>query len=178
MTNEKLIEILEERFQANMHLHENIKWEDVVVRLNDQVLESLMLMELSMGEPDVVKYDEVNDKYVFFDTVKESPDERGSITYDQEAENIRLKKNMPTKGNAVTLAKVSNTNLLDEDDYFFLQSLADFDLKRSVWLKTPDSVREKGGALFGDKRYGRVFIYHNGADSFYKSRGFRSKLEV
>lgn len=178
MKKEDIVKILKERFEENTHYHTDVLWEDVEKRFTDKALESLIKMEVSGGEPDLVRVDKELDQYVYFETFKETPENRGSITYDQKSEDIRLKAKMPTQGNAITLCENMNTELLNEEDYFYLQSLDDFDLKTSVWLLTDDEVRSKGGAIFGDKRYGRTFIYHNGAQSFYKSRGFRSKLAL
>lgn len=174
----KLKEVLKERFHTNSEYHEGVEWAEVEKRLTDDNLRVLLKMELSKGEPDVVYYDTVSDKIVFFDTVKEVPEERGHITYDQASEDIRLKKGMPTKGNAVTRVKEMGTELLTETDYIFLQTLGDFDLKTSVWLYTYEEIRDLGGAIFGDKKYNRTFVYHNGAQSFYKTRGFRSKFSI
>lgn len=176
MTKTEILERLELRFNEYPQYHEGIVWEDVEKVLTKQHIESLINMEEALGEPNVVKEDE--DYYYFFDTLQETPEERGNITYDQASEDARKKEKLPIKGNAQTLALNSKTELLNEDDYLYLQSLDDFDLKTSVWLQTPEDVRKKGGALFGDKRYGRAFIYHNGAKSFYKVRGYRTKLKV
>ncbi len=175
MDKSKLKEVLKERFKENMHLHEDVKWEDVENKLTDDILETLLAMEEAQGEPDVIVY---KGSLYFFETLKETPVERGNITYDQKGEDSRAKEKLPIRGNAKSIVAAQKSELLTFEEYFYLQSLDDFDLKTSVWLETPEDVREKGGALFGDKRYGRAFCYHNGAKSFYKVRGYRSKVKL
>lgn len=175
MTTNELITILENRFNQNSKYHENISWEDVKNRLNDENLKTLMYMEETNGEPDIIGFNQENNKYIYCDTSKESPNRR-SLCYDIEALNSR-KANKPIS-DAVTEASNNNLRLLTEEEYFYLQSLGDFDLKTSSWLHTPSDIRELKGSIFGDKRYGRTFIYHNGAESYYSSRGFRGILEI
>lgn len=165
---------LKMRFLNNMHLHKDVDWKDVEPKI-DKILKTIEAMEDLGGEPDLIK---LNDELYYVDTVKETHEDRGNITYDQKAEDSRAKAKLPIKGNAKTIVENMGAELLSEADYLQLQELDDFDLKTSVWLETPESIREKGGAIFGDKRYGRAFIYHNGAQSFYKVRGFRSKVKL
>lgn len=174
-----LINILKERFEQNRERHQDIEWSVVERRLTDtpDKLNSLNAMEVTGGEPDVVRYDEQADAYLFFDCSPETP-ERHSICYDQAGEDERTKKGIYPGGNAIELAKQMGIEVLDEEKYRYLQSLGEFDTKTSSWLKTPDSIRKLGGAIFGDRRYGHVFIYHNGAQSFYSGRGFRGVLSV
>ena len=176
MNNPQLIEILRERFIKNAALHSGIDFETIIGRLTPRVLESLKYMEESGGEPDIIAYDKSEDKYIFFDTSKESPIGRRSYCYDDEALNSR-KANKPFSS-AMKEAVDHCVEILSEEDYFFLQSLGDFDLKSSSWLYTPAEIRNRGGAIFGDKHFGRTFIYHNGAESYYSNRGFRVKLKV
>lgn len=175
MDYSNLLEILENRFKENSDLHEGVNWQDVLARLDDEKLAVINNMEEFGGEPDLIVF---NDTFMYVDTVVESVEERTNITYDQAAQDSRAKQKLPIKGNAVTICENIGTTLLSEEEYLYLQSLKDFDLKTSVWLKTDENVRKKGGAIFGDKRYGKAFIYHNGAQSFYKVRGFRSKLDI
>ena len=163
MTNEELISILEKRFIVNKKMHEDIIWNDVLKRLNDKSLNSLRYMEETGGEPDVIMYDKENDKYVFFDTSKESPIGRRSFCYDLDALNSR--KNNKPNSDIITEANNNMVKILDEEEYKYLQSLGEFDLKSSSWILTPVDIRKLGGALFGDKKYNRTFIYHNGAES-------------
>lgn len=175
MTKNEMIQILKERFTESMHLHEDVLWEDVNDLLTDDKVNVMIKMEEAGGDINIVR---LNGQLHVVDTVKETTEERSSITYDQAAQDSRAKEKLPIKGNAVSIAQERGVELLNETDYFELQQLDDFDLKTSVWLLTPDDVRKKGGALFGDKRYGRAFIYHNGAKSFYKVRGYRTKLKL
>lgn len=177
LTKEELLDRLKNRFEKHTERHEDITWEQVEERLNndDGGLIILSKMETTGGEPDVVKIDETG-RITFFDCFKECPAERKSLCYDQAALEAR-KKHKP-EGSAKQMADEMGTQLLDEDEYFYLQSLGDFDLKTSTWLLTPDDIRSKKGAIFGDKRYGRTFIYHNGADSYYGSRSFRTKVTI
>lgn len=172
------LKVLENRFKDNMERHQNIKWEDVFGRLvnNLDKMYSLYLMEESGGEVDVVGFDEVSNKYIFMDCVKESPSGRRSLCYDDEALNAR-KANKPV-GSAVGLAQKMGIEILNEEEYRYLQTLVSFDLKTSSWIKTPPKIRKLKGALFCDKRYDSIFVYHNGADSYYSSRGFRGILKV
>lgn len=176
MNNEELIKILEERFIKNQNLHRDIKWEDVLKRLTDEVLNSLKYMEETGGEPDVIMYDKENDKIVYCDTSVESPSGRRSLCYDEEALNSR-KANKPVSS-ALFEATKHNLSMLNEKEYMFLQSLGDFDQKSTSWIQTPGEIRREGGALFADKKYSRTFIYHNGVESYYSNRGFRALLKI
>lgn len=173
-----LLALLEERFNSNMSRHNGISWEDIQNKLlfNKEALFSLNKMEESGGEPDVVKYDKDTDTYIFMDCSKETPIGRRSICYDRKALDAR-KQNKPDN-TAMDMANEMGTTILNEEEYRYLQTLGDFDLKTSSWISTPEAIRKLGGALFGDKRYNTVFIYHNGADSYYSVRGFRSLLKV
>lgn len=176
--NKELLSVLKYRFEKNIQRHIGILWNEVENRLNnnpDKLL-SISKMEETGGEHDVVGYNKAENKYIFMDCSLESPVGRRSLCYDKEALD-RRKENKP-KNNAIDIAKEMGIQLLIEDDYHFLQSLGSFDMKTSSWLATPENVRRLGGAIFGDYRFGRVFIYHNGAESYYASRGFRGKLKV
>lgn len=175
---EELLNILQTRFEKNPNRHKGIKWADVQKRLetNPAKLWSLDQMEETQGEPDVIGYDKKADAYIFCDCAAESPKGRRSICYDTEA--LESRKEHKPKNSALGMAKEMGIEILTEQEYFELQKLGNFDLKTSSWLKTPKEVRELGGAIFGDRRFGRVFIYHNGAESYYGVRGFRGKLLV
>lgn len=174
----ELIKTLKTRFEKNPNRHENIKWEEVQKKLesNSEKLCSLNEMERTEGEPDVIGYDENTKEYLFFDCSAESPKGRRSFCYDRKALDSR-KENKP-KNNAVDLANEIGIEILDEEQYRYLQTLGNFDLKTSSWIKTPDEIRKLGGAVFCDKRYNTVFLYHNGAESYYAARGFRGVLKV
>lgn len=176
--HEALLQLLKMRFEANMHRHEGLEWNDIQIRLanNPEKLNTLSEMELTGGEPDVVKYDASTDVFIFFDCSVESPKGRRSLCYDRVALEAR-KKHKP-KNNALDLAMEMDVEILTEDEYRHLQKIGDFDLKTSSWIQTPTDIRNIGGALFCDYRYGHVFVYHNGADSYYAARGFRSSLRV
>ena len=176
MSNEELILILEKRFIKNENMHKEINWNDVLKRLNNEALFSIKYMEETGGEPDVIMYDKENDKYVYCDTSIETPIGRRSFCYDIDALNSR-KSNKPNS-DIITEANNNKVKVLDETEYKYLQSLGDFDLKSSSWILTPMEIRKLGGALFGDKRYNRTFIYHNGAESYYSNRGFRVLLKI
>lgn len=176
MSNEELILILEKRFIKNEKMHKGINWDDVLKRLNNESLFSLRYMEETGGEPDVIMYDKENDKYVYCDTSIESPIGRRSFCYDIDALNSR-KSNKPNS-DIITEANNNKVKVLDETEYKYLQSLGDFDLKSSSWILTPMEIRKLGGALFGDKKYNRTFIYHNGAESYYSNRGFRVLIKI
>ena len=176
MSNEELILILEKRFIKNEKMHKGINWNDVFKRLNNEALFSIRYMEETGGEPDVIMYDKENDKYVYCDTSIESPIGRRSFCYDIDALNSR-KSNKPNS-DIITEANNNKVRVLDETEYKYLQSLGDFDLKSSSWILTPMEIRKLGGALFGDKKYNRTFIYHNGAESYYSNRGFRVLLKI
>lgn len=178
-SKENLINLLKSRFVENQDRHKGLKWEAVQARLeaNDKKLASLNAMETTGGEPDVIGFDDQTDEYLFADCSAQTPNRR-SICYDQAGEDVRKKKGLIPGGNAVALAKAMGIELLDEDQYRHLQTLGEFDTTTSSWIKTPANIRKLGGALFGDRRYNTVFIYHNGAESFYSARGFRGLLRV
>lgn len=173
----QLQEVLKQRFEENEFRHKGIKWSDVEKRLSPNVLRVLNAMESSEGEPDVIGYNNTEDVYLFVDCSEQSPTRR-SICYDREGEEKRKKKGINPGGNAVDLAKEMGVELLSEEQYRKLQAIGDFDTKSSSWLKTPESIRNLGGAIFGDKRYETTFVFHNGAESFYSGRGFRGVLKV
>ncbi len=174
----ELIAALKSRFESNMKRHEGIKWESVEKKLNaaGAKLRSLFEMEQTGGEPDVTGYDAKTKEYIFTDCSAESPSGRRSLCYDEEALESR-KQNTPA-GSAMGMAAEMGIEILNEAEYFELQKLGRFDTKTSSWLKTPAEQRIHGGALFGDWRYARVFIYHNGAESYYAARGFRAKIKI
>lgn len=173
---QQLTEILKQRFEENTQRHEGLIWEPISKRLQQspQKIQSLLAMEASGGEPDVIGYEESSEQYLFVDCAAESPKARRSCCYDQAA--LEARKKYKPNFSALARAEEMGVDLLSERQYFQLQSLGEFDLKTSSWLKTPVEVRELGGAIFGDRRYNRVFIYHNGAESYYASRGFRTSL--
>ena len=175
---EQLLGTLKARFEKNMNRHNGLEWAAVQARLevNPGKLWSLSEMERTGGEPDVAGYDEQTDEYIFYDCSAESPRGRRSICYDPEALAAR-KENKPADS-AVGMAADMGIELLTEEQYRELQKLGRFDTKTSSWLKTPSEIRKLGGAIFGDFRYGTVFVYHNGADSYYAARGFRGALRV
>ncbi|KAB2442682.1 DUF4256 domain-containing protein [Bacillus luti] len=175
---EELLKVLQARFEKNMNRHEDLEWAKVEVKLNanPEKLWSLNEMEVTGGEPDVVGYDKEKDEYIFCDCSKESPKGRRSLCYDLEALEAR-KKHKP-ENNAIDVAAAMGIELLTEEQYRELQQLGDFDMKSSSWVQTPSDIRELGGALFCDYRFGHVFVYHNGADSYYAARGFRGSLKV
>jgi len=175
---EELLSVLEARFEKNMQRHTGIEWNKVVVKLkaNPDKLWSLDEMERTEGEPDVIAYDENTDEYVFYDCSAESPKGRRSICYDHEALEKR-KENKP-KDSALNMAEEMGIKILNEEEYKELQKLGKFDTKTSSWIATPSDIRKLGGALFSDFRYNTVFVYHNGADSYYAARGFRGSLRV
>ncbi|MBZ5201635.1 DUF4256 domain-containing protein [Planomicrobium chinense] len=175
---EELLNTLKERFEKHIDRHEFLDWPKIQKKLEatPDKLWSLHEMERTGGEPDVVEYDETNDEYVFYDCSKESPTGRRSVCFDPEALESR-KKNKP-ENSAVGMAADMGIELLTEEQYRNFQKLGDFDLKTSSWVQTPPEIRDRGGALFCDSRYGQVFLYHNGADSYYAARGFRGSLRV
>lgn len=176
MSNEELIQALEKRFHQNKNLHQDIEWQIILKRLTNEVLTKLKYMEETGGEPDVIMYDKKNDKYIYCDTSVESPIGRRSVCYDEDALNSR-KTNKPTSS-VITEVEKYNLTLLNEEEYMYLQTLGNFDLKSSSWLLTPKEIRTLGGAIFGDKKFNRTFIYHNGAESYYSSRGFRVLIRI
>ncbi|MFM8739007.1 MAG: DUF4256 domain-containing protein [Cytophagales bacterium] len=172
----QLLKILQVRFDKNMLRHTSMKWADVEKRLTAAKLWSLHQMESTGGEPDVVAFDKKSGEYIFCDCASESPAGRRSLCYDREAWEGR-KENKP-KSNVHDEAEAMGVVLLNEEQYRQLQKLGKFDTKTSSWLQTPAQIRKLGGAIFGDYRYGHVFIYHNGAGSYYAARGFRGALRV
>jgi len=175
---ETLIELLKDRFEKNSHRHREIEWPSVQTKLikSPDKLWSLQEMENTGGEPDVVAYDQHSDEYLFMDCSPETPKGRRSLCYDREA--LESRKDHPPKNSAIDIAIEMGVELLTEEQYHQLQKLGEFDLKTSSWLATPDEIRQLDGALFADRRYGRVFVYHNGAQSYYAVRGFRCCLRV
>lgn len=173
-----LLGTLEARFAANLSRHEGIRWADVRERLESapEKLWTLAEMERTGGEPDVIGYDEDAGVYLFVDCSEQSPGGRRSVCYDHEALEAR-KKHKP-ENSAVGMARDMGADLLTEEEYRRLQELGEFDTTTSSWLETPPGIRELGGAIFGDLRYGTVFVYHNGAQSYYAARGFRCALRV
>lgn len=175
---DKLLKVLKTRFEENMNRHKGQKWANVEAKLlaNPDKLWSLNEMERTEGEPDVVGYDKKSGEFIFFDCAEESPKGRRSVCFDHEALNAR-KEHKP-KDSAVGMATAMGIELLTEEQYRELQKLGEFDLKTSSWVQTPADIRKLDGALFCDRRYGHVFTYHNGAQSYYAARGFRGVLRV
>jgi hypothetical protein len=175
---EELLRTLKARYEKNMNRHEGLEWAKVQANLeaNTHKLWSLGEMERTGGEPDVVGFDKKSGAYIFYDCSVESPKDRRSLCYDREAWEAR-KENKPA-GNATDMAAALGIELLTEEEYRELQKLGNFDTKTSSWIKTPSDIRKLGGALFCDRRYGNVFVYHNGAESYYAARGFRGSLRV
>ncbi len=173
-----LLTTVKARFEKHTNRHKDIKWADVQARLetNADKLWSLNEMERTDGEPDVVGYDSETDEYVFYDCSPESPKGRRSLCYDREAHEAR--KEFKPADTAVDMATVMGIELLSEEEYRVLQLLGNFDLKTFSWIKTPATIRKLGGAVFCDRRYNTVFLYHNGAESYYAARGFRGSLRV
>lgn len=174
----ELLEILQARFEKNMKRHKGLVWSKVQAKLdkNSSKLWSLHEMEETGGQPDVVGYDKKTDEFIFFDCSPESPKGRVSVCYDREG--LESRKEHKPKNTAMDMAAAMGVELLTESEYRDLQKLGEFDLKTSSWLVAPADIRKLGGALFGDRRYGHVFVYHNGAQSYYNSRGFRGSLRV
>ncbi len=175
MQCEEILKVLKIRFAQNMNRHNNIQWEKIQTILEDNVakLWSLNEMERTGGEPDVIIY---NGEYFFYDCSSESPNGRRSLCYDNEALESR-KENKP-KSSVIDMATTMGIELLTENQYRALQELGNFDLKTQSWIKTPVNIRKLGGAIFCDRRYGTVFTYHNGAESYYANRGFRGSLKI
>ncbi len=175
---EELLRTLKERFEKHMHRHTGLEWSRVQARLAEHPEKwfSLYEMERTGGEPDVIGMDETTGEILFCDCSAESPKGRRSLCYDREAWEAR-KENKP-QGSAVEMASAMGVEILTEEQYRFLQTLGEFDTKTSSWVKTPPEIRRLGGALFCDRRYNTVFVYHNGADSYYAARGFRALLRV
>ena len=175
---EELINVLKARFEQSMNRHKGLEWYKVQARLeaDAEKLWSLYEMERTGGEPDVVGHDEKAGEYIFYDCSAESPKGRRSVCYDREA--LESRKEHKPDNSVMDMAAAMGIELLTEDQYRELQKLGDFDLKTSSWVKTPASIRKLGGAIFCDRRYGTVFVYHNGAESYYAARGFRGLLRV
>ena len=175
---EELLQTLKARFESNMKRHKNLKWAEVQAALEAGPgrLRSLDEMERTGGEPDVVGYDKKTGEYIFYDCSAESPKGRRSVCYDREALDSR-KEHKP-KNSAMDMAAAMGIELLTEEQYRELQKLGEFDTKTSSWVKTPPEIRKLGGAIFCDRRYDTVFVYHNGAESYYAARGFRGSLRV
>lgn len=175
---EVLIKTLQTRFEKNKHRHEGMNWAQVETKLdnNPAKLSSLHAMELTGGEPDVIGFDESTSEYIFCDCSAESPKGRRSLCYDREALDAR--KEFKPENSAVDLAAEMGIEILTEEEYSALQQLDHFDTKTSSWVKTPAAIRKLGGAIFAEYRYDHVFIFHNGAQSYYAARGFRGSLKV
>lgn len=175
---DNLLETLKTRFEKNMGRHKGIQWADVQERLEAKPakLWSLDEMEDTDGEPDVIGFDKKTGEYLFVDCSAESPKGRRSLCYDAEA--LASRKEHKPKNSAVNMADEMGIELLTEEEYRALQELGDFDTKTSSWVQTPKAIRDRGGAIFCDRRYGQVFMYHNGAESYYAARGFRGMLRV
>jgi hypothetical protein len=176
--SETLMGILRTRFEKNANRHKGLKWSDIQAKLeaNPEKLWSLDEMEETGGEPDVVGFDKKTGEYIFYDCAPESPKGRRSICYDPQA--LESRKEHKPKDSAIAMADAMGIEILTEEQYRELQKLGEFDLKTSSWVKTPTEIRKRGGALFCDRRYDTVFLYHNGAESYYAARGFRGCLKV
>lgn len=175
---EALLTTLKTRFESNMNRHKGLEWAKVQAKLeaSKEKLRSLDEMERTGGEPDVVGHDKKTGAYVFYDCSAESPKGRRSICYDREA--LEARKEHKPKDSAVNMATAMGIEILSEEEYRELQKLGEFDTKTSSWIKTPPDIRKLGGALYCDRRYDHVFVYHNGAESYYAARGFRGSLRV
>jgi Protein of unknown function (DUF4256) len=174
----ELLQLLQARFEKHMGRHKDLQWAKVQARLeaHGEKLWSLHEMERTGGEPDVVGHDKKTGEYIFFDCSAETPKGRRSVCYDREA--LESRKEHKPKNNALDMAAAMGAELLTEEQYRELQKLGEFDTKTSSWVKTPADIRKLGGALFCDRRFGHVFVYHNGAESYYAARGFRGSLRV
>lgn len=177
---EELLLTLKSRFEKNMNRHIGINWTDVESKLISgdvkAKLWSLNEMEKTGGEPDVIAQDQKSGEYIFYDCSAESPKDRRSTCYDQEA--LESRKEHKPKNSAIGMADAMGIQILSEEEYRYLQKFGNFDTKTSSWIKTPEKIRDLGGAIFADFRYGNVFVYHNGAESYYGSRGFRGSLKI
>jgi hypothetical protein len=173
-----LLRVLETRFKKNSSRHQGMAWAKVQAKLeaNAEKLWSLNEMEKTGGEPDVVSHDQETGEYIFFDCAAQTPGDRVSLCYDEEA--LAARKEHKPKGSALGMAAAMGVELLTEEQYLELQKVGEFDTKRSSWIRTPAEIRKLGGALYGDRRYGRVFVGHNGAESYYSGRGFRASLRI
>jgi hypothetical protein len=176
--NEDFLVVLKTRFEKNMSRHKNLSWTKVQAKLekNAQKVVSLFEMEKTGGEPDVIGYDKKKDEYVFCDCSPESPNGRRSFCYDREA--LESRKEHKPKNSVVDAARAMGIEIMDEEQYRDLQKLGEFDIKTSSWIQTPSEIRKLGGAIFADRRYDHVFVYHNGAESYYAARGFRGLLRI
>lgn len=176
--HEKLLCTLKTRFEKNMSRHKDLEWAKVQAKLkaSPEKLWSLNEMEITGGEPDVVDYNKSTDEYIFYDCCPETPTGRRNVCYDHEA--LEARKTFKPADSAVNMANMMGIDILTEEQYRELQRLGKFDTKTSSWVKTPSNIRELGGALFCDRRYDTVFLFHNGADSYYAARGFRGLLKV
>lgn len=178
--SEELILTLRARFEKNMNRHKGISWSDVEKKLNSKQagdkLWSLSQMEVTGGEPDVIGYDKKSGEYIFYDCCAESPKERRSVCYDHQA--LESRKEHKPKNSALGMAEDMGIEILSEEEYKELQKFGKFDTKTSSWIKTPADIRKLGGAIFADWRYGQVFVYHNGAESYYAARAFRGSLRI
>lgn len=172
----ELLLVLKTRFEKNMNRHKGLEWAKVQAKLKIEKLWSLSEMERTGGEPDVVGFDKKTGEYIFYDCSQESPKDRRNVCYDHEA--LESRKEFKPKDTALDMAAAMGIEILSEEEYKELQKLGNFDTKTSSWLKTPFEIRKLGGALFADRRYDHVFVYHNGAESYYGVRGFRGSLRV
>ena len=177
---EELLKALKARFEKNMKRHEGLAWSDLQARLvrKSAALWSLREMERTGGEPDVIGRDKDTGEYVFCDCSAESPEGRRNVCYDREGQKKREKDGLPVAGNVLDMAAAIGIEPLTEEQYRELQKLGSFDTKSQSWLKTPPEITRQGGAIFGDRRFGRVFVYHNTAPCFYRGRGFRGSLKI
>lgn len=175
---DELLRELKARFEKNMNRHKGIDWAKVKAKLDAHIekLWSLNEMEKTGGEPDIVGYDKMTDEYIFYDCSAESPKDRRNLCYDREA--LESRKEFKPKDSAMDMAAAMGIEILTEEQYRDLQKLGDFDKKTSSWVKTPPEIRKLGGAIFTDRRYNHVFVYHNGASSYYAVRGFRGSLRI
>lgn len=176
----ELLSVLKARFEKNMNRHKGIEWAKVQAKLeaDPKKLRSLHEMERTGGEPDVVGLDKKTDEYIFYDCSAESPAGRRNVCYDREGQESREKRGVHPEGNALDMADEMGIEILTEDQYRELQKLGRFDTKTSSWIQTPSDIRKLGGAIFADRRYNTIFVYHNSAPSFYSARGFRGSLRV
>jgi hypothetical protein len=177
---EQLLKTLKARFEKNMKRHEGLEWSDLQARLvrKSGALWSLIEMERTGGEPDVIGRGKETGEYVFCDCSAESPQGRRNVCYDREGQKKREKEGLPVAGNVLDIASAMGIEPLTEEQYGDLQKLGNFDTKTQSWLKTPSEITKLGGAIFGDRRFGRVFVYHNTASCFYRGRGFRGSLKI
>lgn len=175
---EELLSVVKARFEKNMSRHKGLEWAKVQAKLksNTEKLWSLNEMERTGGEPDVIGYDKKTDEYIFYDCSAESPKGRRSVCYDPEA--LESRKEHKPENSAINMASTMGVSILTEEQYRELQQLGNFDTKTSSWILTPSALRKLGGGIFADYRYGTVFVYHNGAESYYAARGFRGSLRV